>query len=251
MSDLDTTSQFVPFTYDGATIRTIVIDGEPWFVLADLCKVLCIAEVSIVRRRLDDALCQTHPVFDSLGRTQQATIVNEPGMYEVVIRSDKPEAVTFRRWITGTVLPEIRKTGSYSTVPEIHSPEEQMALGLRAAQQLLAAKDEQLAEQAPKVELADTYLTAQGGSRLVREAAKLFGIREGELRRFLIDEKLIFAKHSPCGAVQYDHYSEFAHHFQVTETPVRHTFGTCTHYTLRILPRGMELIVKRRAAVSA
>lgn len=50
---------------------------------------------------LDDALCQTHPIVDSLGRTQQATIVSEAGMYEVVIRSDKPQAVTFRRWITG------------------------------------------------------------------------------------------------------------------------------------------------------
>lgn len=80
-------------------VRTLSIDGEPWFVLADLARVLGIRQVSRLASRLDDALRLTHPIVDSLGRTQQATIVSEAGMYEVVIRSDKAEAVAFRRWI--------------------------------------------------------------------------------------------------------------------------------------------------------
>lgn len=107
---------------------------------------------------------------------------------------------------------------------------------------LLTAK---VAELEPKADLADTYLTSQGGARLVREVAKPLGWKEKDLRRWLIEERMIFAKHAPCGNVQYDFYAEFAHHFQARETIVNHTWGTCAHYTLFILPRGVELISKR------
>lgn len=104
-----------------------------------------------------------------------------------------------------------------------------------------------VAELEPKADLADTYLTSQGGARLVREVAKIFGWKEKDLRRWLIEERMIFAKHAPCGNVQYDFYAEFVHHFQSRETIVNHTWGTCSHYTLFILPRGVELIRKRMA----
>lgn len=99
------------FDYSGQQVRTVLIDGEPWFVLSDLTKVLGLSQFRA--DRLDSGLIRNHPISDRLGRTQQATIVNEAGMYEVVIRSDKPEAITFRRWITTDVLPQIRRTGSY------------------------------------------------------------------------------------------------------------------------------------------
>ncbi|EOM77652.1 BRO-N domain-containing protein [Rhodococcus rhodnii] len=95
------------FRYQAADVRVVVLDDEPWFVLADLARVLEIKDVSRLASRLDDGVRQTHPIVDSLGRTQNPTIVSEPGMYEVVIRSDKPEAAAFRRWITSEVLPSI------------------------------------------------------------------------------------------------------------------------------------------------
>lgn len=61
----------------------------------------------------------------------------------------------------------------------------------------------------------------------------------------VLDEKLIFVKHAPCGAVQYDFYAQYAHHFQTREKVVEHQWGTCSHYTLQILPRGVELIHRR------
>lgn len=112
-----TTNAIELFTYENHQVRTVVIDSEPWFVLADLCAVLHLNNVKDVKDRLGDGVDQIYPIQDSLGRTQQATIVSEPGMYEVVIRSDKPEAIAFRRWITTEVLPSIRKTGSYGTQP--------------------------------------------------------------------------------------------------------------------------------------
>lgn len=173
------------FSYADAHLRVVVIDGEPWFVLADLCKVLGISDVSIVRRRLDDALCQTHPISDSLGRTQQATLVSEAGMYEVVIRSDKPEAVAFRRWITGEVLPQIRRTGSYGQTPALTGPE-LVAAALIEANRMLTAKDERIAELEPKAEVATKLLDAEGDLS-VRDAAQSLtraGIKVGGQRLF-------------------------------------------------------------------
>lgn len=82
------------FAYKSHEVRTVVIDDEPWFVLADLCKVLDLEQVSRVKARLDDALTSSTPILDSLGREQQATIVSEPGMYEVGRRYAKPGKLT-------------------------------------------------------------------------------------------------------------------------------------------------------------
>lgn len=236
------TADLMPFTYEGQQVRVVQIDGEPWFVLADLTRVLGLSQFRT--DRLDDALIQSHPITDSLGRTQQATIVAEPGMYEVVIRSDKPEAVAFRRWITGTVLPTIRRTGSYSTTPELTGPE-LLARAVLEAQTMLAAKDERIAELEPKADLADTYLAADGGDRLIGQVAKLLHLKEKDLRRFLLEEHLIFVRHTKCGTPQYEPYAEFAPHFSVHETIVNHTWGACSHLTLRAKPRGLDLIRRR------
>lgn len=102
------------FNYESNEVRTIMRDGEPWFVLKDVCRILDISDHKVVARRLDkDEVCQT-PLIDSMGRKQDTTIINESGLYNVILRSDKPEARPFRKWVTGTVLPAIRKTGSYS-----------------------------------------------------------------------------------------------------------------------------------------
>lgn len=241
----------MPFTYEGTQLRTVVIDGDPWFVARDICNVLELPNLTMAMQRLADAEKGVN-LIDTPGGKQQMAIVNESGMYALVLRSDKPEAEKFRRWITGKVLPSIRKTGSYSAAPALTGAE-LLAAAVLEAQAMLTTKDERIAELEPKADLADTYLTAQGGARLVREAAKLLGMKERELRRFLLDEKLVFVKHAACGDVQYDHYAQFAHHFKATEHVVRHTWGNCSHYTLTILPRGMELIAKRRGqlAVSA
>lgn len=112
-------SDLIPFAYGEQPVRVIPIDGEPWFVLGDICKVLGMARgAAQVAERLDDGVRQTYPL-PTAGGVQRAILVSEPGMYEVVIRSDKPEAAAFRRWITTEVLPSIRKTGSYSTVPAL------------------------------------------------------------------------------------------------------------------------------------
>ncbi|MGN7133415.1 phage antirepressor [Rhodococcoides corynebacterioides] len=190
MSQLDSTGQVVPFQYGDTAVRTVMVDGEPWFVLVDLCTVLGLTSPTRVADRLDADGVSVAQVIDSMGRKQSAMIVNEAGMYEVVIRSDKPDAVTFRRWITGTVLPEIRRTGSFGS-PALAGAE-LLAHAVIEAQAMLAAKDERIAELEPKAAVAERFLDADGDLS-VRDAAQALtraGVGVGQNRLFtLLDRK--------------------------------------------------------------
>ncbi len=95
------------------TIQVIEKDGEPWFVAAGVCRALELGEVHVAMRRLDDdekGRCS----IPTPGGTQEMTIINEPGLYSLVLGSRKPEAKAFKRWITHEVIPSIRKTGGYT-----------------------------------------------------------------------------------------------------------------------------------------
>lgn len=104
------------FTYEGTPLRTVEKDGEIWWVLKDVCGVLGIVKTDRVAARLDDDEKGAHLVSTPSGN-QNMTIVNEPGLYSVILRSDKPEAKNFKRWVTHEVLPSIRRTGAYSLAP--------------------------------------------------------------------------------------------------------------------------------------
>lgn len=94
-------------------IRVIEHDGEPWFVAADVCRALELGEVHVAMRRLDDdekGRCS----IPTPGGVQEMSIINEPGLYSLVLGSRKPEAKAFKRWITHEVIPSIRKTGVYT-----------------------------------------------------------------------------------------------------------------------------------------
>ncbi len=114
------------FRYQDNEVRTVEINDEPWFVLKDVCAVLGLSTPARVAERLDsDEVSQTH-LTDSLGREQETTIINESGLYNVILRSDKPEAKPFRKWVTSEVLPTIRKTGGYGQ--KVLSPVEMFSL---------------------------------------------------------------------------------------------------------------------------
>lgn len=113
----------IPFKYADKPIRVIRMDdGEPWFVAVDVCRVLGITDTSVAMRKLDDdekmTLCLT------LGHIEQGlsdnapgtslNLINESGLYSLIMTSRKPEARAFKRWVTHEILPSIRKTGSYA-----------------------------------------------------------------------------------------------------------------------------------------
>ena len=133
------------FNYEHHEVRTITVDGEPWFVLNDLCKVLDVGNPSMVAERIDPLTLSKTEVQNSRGQMRETSIVNESGMYEVVIRANGELARTFRRWITSEVLPTIRKTGSFVAKPK--TLEEQ-------ALEIMGALQARVADQAKELEIA-------------------------------------------------------------------------------------------------
>lgn len=147
----DPAEELTCFVYDGHDVRVVTgDDGEPWFVLVDLCRVLGLTNPSEVARRLDADALSTAEVIDSMGRRQQARTVSEPGLYEVVFMSRRPGARAFRRWVTHEVLPRIRRTGAYRA-PALSGPE-LMAAALVEAQRTLEAARSRAAELEERLE---------------------------------------------------------------------------------------------------
>ena len=99
--------------YQNFLIRVFNINNEPWWILADICKTLELSNASIVANRLDE---DEVTKLDLGGQTGITNLINESGLYNVILRSDKPQAKQFKRWVTHEVLPSIRQTGSYSTL---------------------------------------------------------------------------------------------------------------------------------------
>ncbi|ADP70748.1 prophage antirepressor [Rhodomicrobium vannielii ATCC 17100] len=127
----------VPFDFEGNNVRIVNRDGEAWFVLADVCRVLEIANVGNASARLKEHEQNSIRLTDVIRRgNPNVTIINEPGFYRLVLRSDKPAAERFQDWVVTEVLPSIRKTGSYSA----RQAEEPRRRELVLADEVLALK---------------------------------------------------------------------------------------------------------------
>ncbi|WP_294404980.1 Bro-N domain-containing protein [uncultured Ruminococcus sp.] len=129
------------WNYEGAEVRTVQIDGEPWFVLADICRELEISNSRMVSERLEsDELMSAK--LTSGGQRREMTIINESGLYTVILRSDKPQAKPFRKWVTSEVLPSIRKHGSYSVQSKFAdlSPQLQVLIQMETRQKQIEAR---------------------------------------------------------------------------------------------------------------
>ena len=104
------------FGFEGRNVRVVEKDGSPWWVLADVCAILGIGNPSDVSARLDADQKNTLGQIEGITGNPNKTIVNEPGLYSVIFRSEKPEAARFRKWVFTDVLPAIRKTGGYGKI---------------------------------------------------------------------------------------------------------------------------------------
>ena len=173
------------FDYFGNTVRTTAIDGEPHFVLADLCEVLGIANPRNVAARLDHDEKGVHPM-DTPGGRQNVTVVTEAGMYSVIVRSDSPNAGTFRRWVTHEVLPQIRRTGSYVQREAAQITRADLARMVIEAETELAAERERVAVLEPRAAVADHILDATGDLSVADTAKAIArsGVAIGATRLF-------------------------------------------------------------------
>ena len=191
------------FTYQDSPIRTVQLDGEPWFVLKDVCAVLGISKYRDTADRLDEDERGSARV-DTLGGAQDMTIINESGLYNVILRSDKPEARPFRKWVTGEVLPSIRKHGAYMTTETLQAAilnpdyllqvvtalkdETDKRKALEASNAALAV-DLEIAR--PKAEYFDT-LVERNTLTNFRETAKQLEVPPKRFVDFLLEKKYVY-----------------------------------------------------------
>jgi prophage antirepressor-like protein len=185
------------FNYQSNEVRTVEMGGEPWFVLKDVCNILGVVNDRNVAARLDEdekGVCQ----MDTLGGTQNVTVVSESGLYHVILRSDKPEAAPFRKWVTSEVLPSIRKNGGYIAGQEQLTPQELMAKALLVANKTLADREARISEltvqnniMAPKAEYFDE-LVDRNMLTSFRDTAKELGVKPKTFVNWLLEKKFIY-----------------------------------------------------------
>lgn len=175
-------------------VRAVTLEGEPWFVAADVCRALGLGNSRQTLSYLDDDE-KGVITSDTLGGKQEMSTINEPGLYSLILRSRKPEAKAFKRWIIHEVIPEIRKTGGYIAGQETMDDDQLLANALMVAQRKIAERNKQLEAanekikaDAPKVLFAETVQKAEGDI-LVRQLARLMnqrGYDVGERRLYEI-----------------------------------------------------------------
>lgn len=179
-------------------VRTLNLNGEPWFVAVDVCSVLDLSNPTIAVSRLDE---DERAKFN-LGRQGDATIVNEPGLYTLVLGSRKPEAKAFKRWITHEVIPAIRKHGVYITDEKLKLFAEHPELLDALMKSLYATHAENLRHRAErqtlllKADYYDAFMDADGCTNL-RTTAKELNVPERWFARFL--QQTGFLYRSPAG----------------------------------------------------
>lgn len=179
--------------FEGHNVRIVGNQDNPLFVLSDVCKILEIGNPSDVKNRLDQDVVSIE-TLETVGGRQKMTVINEDGLYDVIIDSRKPEAKRFRKWITGEVLPAIRQDGGYIAATSEETPEEIMARALILAQATIERKEketEEAIEGKRRVEAEKQALLHSGKLYTSTELAKELGLRSANEFNRMLDENKV------------------------------------------------------------
>lgn len=240
-------------------IRTTGTSENPLFCLSDVCSVLGLRQGD-VKQRLDKGVVSTQPL-ETAGGIQQANFVNEDGLYDVILDSRKPQAKSFRKWVTSEVLPAIRKTGGYIATKQDDTPEEIMARALTIAQATLAKREERLKQleaeteqqqatielqekeikqAAPKVNYYDTHLQSVN-TLTSTQVAKQIGMVAEKLHKKLNEAGIIFYQSGQW--LLYSPYSAWKLHDTRTNTFTRSDGSTGTNSYTVWTEKGRRFII--------
>ncbi|MFD1990051.1 phage antirepressor [Paenibacillus nicotianae] len=243
-------NQLQVFNFNSNNLRTVDINDQPWFVLKDVCEVLSLSNPRMVKERLSDDVSSTYPIPDALGRVQDNTIINEDGLYDVILESRKPEAREFRKWITKDVLPSIRKTGMYATDELLANPDLLIAAATelkreRAERQRLESQSQ---EDAPKVAFANA-VAGSHTSILVRELATIMqqnGINIGEKRLFTwLRENGYVVKRQGTDYNMPTQKSVQMGLLETKETVIQRTNGSSIQKTSKVTGKGQQYFIEK------
>lgn len=229
-------------------VRTVVKDGEQWFVLADICKVLEISNSRMVARRLDTEELMSVKLTSG-GQRREMTAVSESGLYAVILRSDKSQAKPFRKWVTSEILPTIRRTGGYvvnedmfikNYLPFLDEPYQ----GLFRLQMMVINKlnerirhDQPLVEFANQVSNTENLIDMNAMAKLAIEENILIG--RNRLFRWLRENEILMSDNLP-----YQKYIDRGY-FAVKESVFETGSMTKTYQQTFVTGKGQQFIIGR------
>ncbi len=222
------------FNYGGQEVRTVELAGEPWFIAADVAEILDYRMASDMTRRLDPE-DKGYAKVRTPGGEQEVLVISEAGLYDSIFRSNAEGAKPFRRWVTGTVLPTIRKTGSFTAGTELPALPRSFSEALRQ----LADASEQLEIVAPKAEAYDALMDAHGLYSM-QAAAKALGYGPNVLYRHLRRLGILQGNNLP--------YQRYMHHFEVKTGTYRNRSGELVPTaTTMVRPSGLDFLRRKLA----
>lgn len=228
-------------------IRTVTVNGEPWFVGKDVAEALGYSEPrSAVSKKVDDTDRGVAKMETPSG-IQDMTIVNESGLYALIFGSKLESAKRFKHWVTSEVLPSIRSNGGYIANQENLTPEQIVANALIVAQNIITQKDKQIEEMKPKAEFFDAVADSKDAIPM-NEVAKVLnipGYGRNNLFEFLRNESILDRNNIP-----YQRYVDNGW-FRVVEQSYTKNGERCINFKTLVYQRGVDGIRKRILKVGA
>ncbi|WP_170163489.1 BRO family protein [Brevibacillus gelatini] len=234
------------FNYQSKEVRVILIKNQPWFVARDVCALLEHSDTSTAIKRLDSDEKLTQTMFVS-GQNREVWLINESGLYSLILTSRKPEAKAFKRWITHEVLPSIRKTGQYISAD--HPSRFKLPMTYKEALLELVAKVEEnerlqntLIEQSPKIELYNSLMDTTN-FQTMNQVAKSLRWGRNRLYKFLRKNKVLFYKSQYERNIPYQRYIDNGY-FRLIAVPLRTDAGLVMSSQTLVSAKGVEFIHK-------
>lgn len=244
------------FDFRGAALRTLTDEAwEPWFVAKDVCDILGTDTRDLHKILESDEITNVDSIHIAQNGGKAPLIISEPGLYRLVMKSRKPEAKEFQRWVTHEVLPQIRRTGGYIPASDTDSDEDIMARAVLVAQKTIERKNQQIAEQQtrivelePKARFADA-VAASDGTCLVGELAKMLrqnGLKVGQNRLFqILRDDGYLGKFNSNRNVPTQRAMDLGL-FRIKETTVTHADGhTTVSRTPKVTGKGQTYFIRR------
>lgn len=239
-----TDNEIQVFQFEGQMdLRSVIREEEPWFIAADVAKALGYRDATAAVRGLDDDERGAHNVCTPSG-DQGMTIINESGLYSVILRSRVEGAKRFKKWVTSEVLPSIRKHGAYMTadkIDEVMTDPDNFIRLVEALRDERAAKEDAQAAldaAAPKVDAYDAFMDAEGLYSM-NAVAKILGTGQNTL---FADLRRIGVLQSG-GAGRNTPYQQWMRHFEVKVFRRVNRFGDVqAKFTTKVKPSGIDFI---------
>ncbi len=232
------------FNYEGNEVRTISSDGQVWFVAKDVCDVLEIGNPSQALTRLDKDEKNTIILNEGIRGNPNTTIINEPGLYSLILGSRKPEAKQFKRWVTHEVLPAIRKHGGYLTPEKIEeallNPDTiiQLATALKEEQLKRKVAEREALLMKPKADKYTEFLDADGTITFTTLGKHfLGGLTAAQARKYLQDRGILFNRKVDGAWQPKKGYEEFFRTFPYIKN------NKILAVSTKITPKGIDFIL--------